>query len=266
MAIIFDKLAQLIIVEAPDTEITIQELVDAIREWEDELSSMDIARVADASGKEDLGGGTLVGVTLLLIDWKIQFEARPGPAWVLCSVTGGNLVSVDDIGDSQNAIEPSAYVTVNTTASSSATLLENEGASADEIWNADLNLYTIDESAGETLLQIQTEGTGGGSGLSPETIAMLEAMQATGWAQIGQGLGSVHYIDTIIGPGGPIQKAYVKAYEYDAGTADFTEIKGMDSTDAFGEFELFLDPMDYVLRIEKGGAFIRTDIITVVTP
>lgn len=121
MAILFDKHNQLIIIESPDAEVTIQELINAIRQWEDDLSSMDIDKIADASGKEDLGGGVSVGLTLKLLDWKVQFEARPPSTYVTCNITGGNLVAVDDLGATVFPVEPSAYVTVTLTSSSSAT-------------------------------------------------------------------------------------------------------------------------------------------------
>jgi hypothetical protein len=119
----FDKLTKVITVDLPDIEITIQELIDKIRDWEEELEQLSIFKVADASGKEELGGGIKVGITLTLIDWKITFASRPGPDWVLCRISGGNLVRYDSgtqtYGD---PIEPSAYVTISLTSSSSATL------------------------------------------------------------------------------------------------------------------------------------------------
>lgn len=123
MAVIFDKANKLIIIEAPATTITIQELVNAIREWEEELENFDVAKIADASGKEDLGGGLKVGITLKLLGWKLKFADRTGPDTVLCEVTGGNLVAVDAAGHFVNPIEPSSYVTVTKTASVSAALI-----------------------------------------------------------------------------------------------------------------------------------------------
>lgn len=125
MGLAFDKLERIITVESPTTEITMQELINGIRDFEDEFEGMDIAKVADASGKEALGGGVYVGITVTLIDWKLKFEDRPGPDWVICNATGGNLVTYDTtLGTYVNPIEPASYVTVIITASSSATLQE----------------------------------------------------------------------------------------------------------------------------------------------
>jgi len=50
------------IIEIPDTltDITVQEIVDAVRGWEDSVIGMNYAYLLDAAGKEDLGGGVKV--------------------------------------------------------------------------------------------------------------------------------------------------------------------------------------------------------------
>jgi len=125
MGLVFDTINQIIEVEAPATEITMQELINGIRDFEDDNLGMSFAKIANASGKQDLGGGVLVGITVTLIDWKLKFEDRPGPDFIICNVTGGNLVRYDTVLDQYTSpIEPAAYVTVTLTASSSATLQE----------------------------------------------------------------------------------------------------------------------------------------------
>ena len=125
MALSFDEINRVITVEAPAVEITMQELINGIRDYEDEWYGIDIPKVADASGKEALGGGVLVGITVTLIDWKLKFEDRAGPDYIICNATGGNLVTFDTGSQLYiNPIEPAAYVTVVITASSSATLQE----------------------------------------------------------------------------------------------------------------------------------------------
>ena len=46
MAITFDKPNQLIVITSPDTEVTIQELVYAIRDYEDSPVAMDIYKIS----------------------------------------------------------------------------------------------------------------------------------------------------------------------------------------------------------------------------
>ena len=122
MAITFDKINRLIIVGIPDTEVTIQQLINAIRGYEEQLPNMEIASIAFASGKDDLGGGLLVGITLRLLNWKLKFQDRGGPDYILCNVSGGNLAAVNAYNVSVNPIEPSAYVTVTKTSSTSAAI------------------------------------------------------------------------------------------------------------------------------------------------
>ena len=121
MGLLFDKINKVITIEDTADEITIQNLLNAVRQWEDELSSMDIGQVASAAGKEPLGGGVTVGITLTLLDnWRLAFEARGGPSYIQCKVSGGNLVGTHPDG----VIYPTAFTQVVMTASSSATLQE----------------------------------------------------------------------------------------------------------------------------------------------
>jgi len=134
MAIVFDEIKRTIIIEKPQTEVTIQNLINAIRDWEDELINLDEASLANASGKQDLGGGILVGISLELINnWRIQFEDRLGPDYILCKVSGGNLVATNDYDN--NPIRPSAFTQIYIAQSSSATSIEAGGALTDEEHN-----------------------------------------------------------------------------------------------------------------------------------
>ena len=122
MAITLDQATKLITVD-PETSVTIQQLINTIRDWEDELVNMDCSSVASASGKDDLGGGTLVGITLKLLNWKLKF-ADKGSATV-CTISGGNLVAVDENNAAMNVIEPSTNVTVMVAQSSSAAMVQD---------------------------------------------------------------------------------------------------------------------------------------------
>ena len=121
----FDEINRVITVGGSPlpTEVTIQQLINAIRDWEDNLENMDCAKVADASGKEDLGGNLQVGITLKLLNWKVKFADRPPPDWVGCGVSGGNLVAVNGNNQPMNPIQPSPYVTVTIKGAVSAALI-----------------------------------------------------------------------------------------------------------------------------------------------
>lgn len=115
---------RIITVAAPSTEVTIQDLHDTIVSFEDSIEGGQYPRLIQSSGKEDLGGGVLVGVTSTLQNAKLAFEARGGPAYTQCRVSGGNIVAVDDVGATIPAIEPTAFTQVIIANSSSATLQE----------------------------------------------------------------------------------------------------------------------------------------------
>ncbi len=125
MALVFQKNDRVILVESHQVVLTVQELLNAIRIAEDDSFHMDIPKFADAFGKQDLGGGVLVGITMVLLDnWRVQFEDRPGPATIVVSITGGNLVAINDF--SNNPVKASTFTQVQITSSSSATIAELE--------------------------------------------------------------------------------------------------------------------------------------------
>jgi len=121
---------RLITVQSPSTEITIQDLVDTCRNEEQKLQNLGYDRLIDAAGKEPLGGGVLVGITATLLNAQLAFEARPGPDFVLCTISGGNLVAEDDLGSIIDPRSPTAFVTIDRTSSSSATLQDLESLQA----------------------------------------------------------------------------------------------------------------------------------------
>lgn len=116
---------RIITVADPSADVTMQDLYDTLRTKE--LEQMDEAYIISGSGKEPLGGGVLVGLTLTLNNALIEFQARSGPAYILCTIGGGNLVAVDANGDpTVSAVNPTAFVTIVQANSSSATLQELE--------------------------------------------------------------------------------------------------------------------------------------------
>lgn len=121
---------RIIEVDIASTEVTLQDLIDTLRQLEYSptpgwnVHSYDY--IVDASGKEPLGGGVLVGITLRLRNAKIKFADRVGPTFVQCDITGGNLTAIDDVGVEMSPVEVSNYTQIRMTGSSSATLQELE--------------------------------------------------------------------------------------------------------------------------------------------
>lgn len=113
---------RIITVAAPSTEIIMQDLHDTLRSLE--FAAIDKPPIVSSAGKEPLGGGVTVGLTVTLLNAQLAFEARSGPGYVQCSAQGGNLVSFDNVGGELNPIYPTSFTQVVRTSSSSATLQE----------------------------------------------------------------------------------------------------------------------------------------------
>ncbi len=111
---------------APLTEISLQALSDQIKDWEDEPSSLTYPILIKTFGKQTLGGGVQVGITAELQNAQISFTARDGtdtPPEVICTVSGGNLVAVDENGANISPIYPTAYTQVVIAQSTSASII-----------------------------------------------------------------------------------------------------------------------------------------------
>lgn len=67
-------------VAAPSVEMVMQDWVDTLRKQEDSFQGMAFTKLLNASGKEDLGGGVLVGITAASQDTLLAFEGRTTPA------------------------------------------------------------------------------------------------------------------------------------------------------------------------------------------
>lgn len=152
MAIIFDVINNVIEVESPATEVTIQNLINAIREFEDDPEGIVVSSIANASGKQSLGPGKSVGITLELInDWRVEFEARESQTF--CYVRGGNLVATNQYNN--NPIKPSTNVNVVLELSTSVALIVGEGgdtsAIAEAVWNEKISSHTIPGTFGEKI-------------------------------------------------------------------------------------------------------------------
>ncbi len=115
---------RIITVAAPSTELTMQDLHDTMRELEDDIVNLSFPKIISSGGKERLDAVTRVTITSTLLNAKVGFEARTD--WTQCSITGGNLVAVDENGNDMSPINPTAFVNIDRASSSSGTLQEQE--------------------------------------------------------------------------------------------------------------------------------------------
>jgi len=112
---------RIIEIAIPSHELLLQDLYDTLRILA--FENIGEPEIVDASGKEFLSEYLSIGLTVKLLNAKIKFEDRTSPPYVECNILGGNLIAVDEYGYSMSPIEPSAYVTVSKTNSSSATII-----------------------------------------------------------------------------------------------------------------------------------------------
>lgn len=142
---------RIITVASPSETITIKDLYDTLRSLEASLSSMDDDSIVEAGGLEDLGGGVQVGLTVTLLNAKLAFESRSGPAFSQCRISGGNLVAKDSAGTYfSSPIESTAYTQVILSNSSSATLMVTDGSGGSGITAADVWNYLLSNPAAGT--------------------------------------------------------------------------------------------------------------------
>lgn len=89
MAIVVDFATELIEITSPQTDVDIQDLINAIRTAEATEKGIAYGQIAKAEGKTSLGPGSATYITVeLLGNWQLHFWAGN----YIGKITGGNLV------------------------------------------------------------------------------------------------------------------------------------------------------------------------------
>jgi hypothetical protein len=163
MALIFNFYTQLIEVEAPQTEISVQDLINQIRQEEMSDLGMIFSKIADATGKDSLGGTVYTGITVFLYpNWQIKFWQGSYTA----EIGGGNLVG----GAGGNPVAYTPGVNVQIIQSASSTLLTGsltqeehdklmtglDTSVPEAVWSESLQNYNTAGTAGKIVKQIKT--------------------------------------------------------------------------------------------------------------
>ena len=166
MALIFNFYTQLIEVEAPQTEVSVQDLINQIRQEEESDLGIIFSKIADATGKDSLGGTVYTGITVFLYpNWQIKFWQGSYTA----EISGGNLVG----GPSGNPVAYTPGVNVKIIQSASSTLLTGsltqeehdklmtglDTSIPDAVWSESLQNYNTAGTAGKIVKQIKTRAT-----------------------------------------------------------------------------------------------------------
>ena len=151
----WDVSPRVIWIDISETEVSAQDLYDTCKHLEALYSGVDEPAICDAGGWEPVGD-LFVGITVSLFNAVYAFAARPGPAWVICNMTGGNVVAFEDETRTVEIYprKPTAYVSADRTASSAATLISGSGGvTVDEIWDEVLTgaTHNVAASAGRRL-------------------------------------------------------------------------------------------------------------------
>jgi len=156
MAYVFDFQNTLIEITSPQTDVDIQELIDEIRAAEASNEGMAFSKIANAAGKETLGPGVTVGITVELQNgWQLHFWEG---AYV-ANIGGGNLVGgpagnpIAYTHDVQVVLVQSANATIVSTGGSALTQEEHDELFnvADNVWDAQTADHTVAGSTGKAL-------------------------------------------------------------------------------------------------------------------
>ncbi len=121
MAFVFNFYEQVIDVTNPQTTVVVQDLLNEIRAQEISATGMAYPKIADATGKDNLGGGVSTGITLSLQpDWQLRFWAGN----YVADITGGNLVG----GLAGNPFAYTAGVQIKVIQSAASTIVTSGGS------------------------------------------------------------------------------------------------------------------------------------------
>jgi hypothetical protein len=158
VALTIDWENQLINVTSPQTDVLVQDLIDFIRTEEPCCEGIAYSKVANATGKDSLGGAASTGITLTLLDnWQLKFWTGSYTA----TISGGNLIG----GPGGDPVAYTAGVQVVIIQSAASTLVvTGSGVApsdiddiADAVWDELSAGHLIGGSFGELLAAILTD-------------------------------------------------------------------------------------------------------------
>ncbi len=113
MALTFDHASQRISVTSPQVSLSCQDLINAIREEEASERGIAYDPIAQASGKDDLGGGVSTAITVFLLDnWQIGWYAGSYTATI--GGAAATIVAGDGGGTAPSASEVANAVWAHT--------------------------------------------------------------------------------------------------------------------------------------------------------
>lgn len=168
MAYLFNYHTQIIDVLSPQVDVDLNHLTNSIREAEFDGIGMAYPKIADARGKDSLGGGIYTGIVLYLYpNWQLRFWEGTYTA----TIRGGNILG----GLNYQPIAYTAGVQVQVIQSASSTLVYGTGGLTepehdklmygldisipDAVWDELLAAHQTQGSAGRTLTRAERKAT-----------------------------------------------------------------------------------------------------------
>ena len=137
---------RIVTVASPSTSLLIQDLLDTLRDIEDNTPNMGYPSLVSATGKNFITVGLNEAITLKLLNAKLAFEARPGPTLAECTVSGGSLLAEDDMQASIWPIEGTNFTSVSFAQAHAGTIVEAGSGTANEIMTRALGNTGINTS------------------------------------------------------------------------------------------------------------------------
>ena len=121
---------RVITVASPSTSINGQDMIDTLRsiEYKQEVGA-DVGAhpfLTYSFGKIEKGVGEYTRIILILNNARIAFQARAGPSFEACYITGVDLFAQDAAAASINPIHTTAYVQVNYEATTGGAMVDPE--------------------------------------------------------------------------------------------------------------------------------------------
>lgn len=192
--IIIDYLAtpRVVEVNSPSTIMNMQDLMDTLRKQEDSFQGMTYPKLANASGKEDLGDGVSVGITVGEQNLRLGFEGRTTPAetGTVSTIPGSPIAGRDSFTDGSAdfvtaGVERGSLV-INFTDHSVAEVISRTSATqlvTKTLVNGMTNTYSVSDIY-HVFNIIQCFANGGNLTAVDDVDATMNAIQPTPFTQV----------------------------------------------------------------------------------
>ena len=189
----FQPSPRVVEVSSPSTELVLQDLIDTLRISEQGFTQgLSFDKLIDAAGKEDLGGGVLVGITANLQDAQVSFEARRTPAetGAITSASGAAVGGLQTLSDSSadfiTAGIARGSLVINFTDNSIADVydvIDSTTLTTRTLVNGTLNTYSMSD-AYQVFNIIQCNISGGNLVAEDENETQISSVVPTAFTQI----------------------------------------------------------------------------------